>query len=213
MYYIGMTRLTLDSIAKRFGRRILFRKLSCSVEGGQAVAITGSNGSGKSTLLKIIAGVMTPSKGKVSLDFENTAVTLEDRPLHTGFVAPYLNVYDGFTARENLVFIAKARRLPDAGHLIDELIDQVSLKGRENELVKNYSSGMKQRVKFAAAMLTSPAVLILDEPSTNLDLAGIKMVKEIMSRQRERNGIIILASNNAEEVSWCDRAVNVEDYL
>ena len=208
-----MTRLTLDSIAKRFGRRILFRKLSCSVEGGQVLAITGANGSGKSTLLKIIAGVMTPTKGKVSLDFKNAAINAEDRPLHTGFVAPYLNVYEGFSARENLMFIAKARRLPEAGHMIDELIELVSLKGRENDLVKTYSSGMKQRVKFAAAMLTSPAVLILDEPSTNLDVAGIKMVKEIMSRQRALNGIIILASNNAEEVSWCDRAINVQDHL
>ena len=205
-----MTNLTLNGIAKRFGRRILFRKLSVSVEGGQALAITGSNGSGKSTLLKIIAGVMTPSKGDVCLTLEGTAVALEDRPMQMGFVSPYLNVYDGFTARENLAFIAKARRLSNASDLIEELISAVALKGRENDPVQTYSSGMKQRVKFAAAMLTSPAVLILDEPTTNLDVAGIRMVKNLMQRQKERNGVIVLASNDAEEVKWCDTAIDVE---
>ncbi len=207
-----MIRLTLDSIAKRFGRRVLFRKLSCVVEGGQSLAVTGSNGSGKSTLLKIIAGVMTPSKGTISLEVDNMQVPHEDRPLNTGYVAPYLNVYEGFSARENLAFIARARRLAGSDPLIDELIATVSLKGREHDLVKTYSSGMKQRVKFAASILTSPPVLILDEPSTNLDLAGIKMVKEIMSRQKARGGIIILASNNTEEVGWCEEAIDVEDF-
>ncbi|MFK7848962.1 MAG: heme ABC exporter ATP-binding protein CcmA [Rhodothermales bacterium] len=207
-----MTRLTLNGVAKRFGRRILFRKLSVGVDGGQALAITGSNGSGKSTLLKIIAGVMTPTKGEVSLQLKGKDITPEDRPLQMGFVSPYLNVYDGFTARENLAFIAKVRRLANAQGLIDELITSVSLKGRENDLVKTYSSGMKQRVKFAAAMLTSPAVLILDEPTTNLDVAGIKMVKELMQRQKDRDGIIILASNDAEEVTWCDTSIDVEDH-
>ncbi len=207
-----MTQLTLDSLAKRFGRRILFRKLSCRVEGGQALAVTGANGSGKSTLLKIIAGVMTPSKGDVTLRYEGRDISREDRPLLTGFVSPYLNVYDGFTAQENLEFISKARRLPNASELIAELIDMVGLKGREKELVKTYSSGMKQRVKFAAAMLTSPAVLILDEPTTNLDAAGIEMVKHVMGRQKERNGIIVLASNNAKEVEWCDSVVRVDRF-
>ncbi len=205
-----MTKLTLDGIAKRFGRRILFRKLSVSVAGGQALAITGSNGSGKSTLLKIIAGVMTPTKGQVHLSIKGNDVIPENRPLQMGFVSPYLNVYDGFTARENLEFIAKVRRLTNTQDLIDELIATVSLKGRENDPVQTYSSGMKQRVKFAAAMLTSPAVLILDEPTTNLDVAGIKMVKTLMQRQKDRNGIIVLASNDAEEVTWCDASIDVE---
>ena len=207
-----MTRLTLDNIAKRFGRRVLFRKLSFTVEGGGALAITGSNGSGKSTLLKIIAGVMTPTKGNVALLVDDKEVSIEDRPLNTGYVAPYLNVYDGFTTKENLEFIARARRLENANQVIDSLIEKVSLKGRENELVKTYSSGMKQRVKFAAAVLNSPPVLILDEPTTNLDLAGIEMVREMMRRQKEQQGILILASNNADEAAWCDQVISVEDY-
>ncbi len=207
-----MNKLTLDNVAKRFGRRILFKKLSCEVAGGEALAITGANGSGKSTLLKIIAGVMSPTKGNVMLEVGGDQVPLEDRPLRTGFVSPYLNVYDGFSARENLAFIARARRLTDAEATIDSLIELVTLKGREDDLVKTYSSGMKQRVKFAAAMLTTPDVLILDEPTTNLDTAGITMVRSVMTQQLERNGILILASNNAEEAAWCNASLNIEDH-
>ncbi len=207
-----MTKLTLDNIAKRFGRRVLFRKLTCEVEGGRVLAITGANGSGKSTLLKIIAGVMTPSKGAVGLEVAGQQISTDDRPLQVGYVAPYLNVYDGFSARENLEFISKVRQLSKTTEEIDALITQVTLKGRENDLVQNYSSGMKQRVKFAAAMLTTPDVLILDEPSTNLDAPGIEMVKRVIQSQRDRNGVVILASNSKEEVAWCDEALSVQDY-
>lgn len=207
-----MNKLTLNNVAKRFGERILFRKLSCVVAGGQALAITGANGSGKSTLLKIIAGVMRPSKGDVALQVAGATVSLADRPLRTGFVSPYLNVYDGFSARENLEFIARARRLSDADAAIDKLIALVTLEGREHDLVKTYSSGMKQRVKFAAAMLTTPDVLILDEPTTNLDTAGITMVRTVMEMQLARDGILILASNNADEAGWCDTRLNIEDH-
>ena len=174
--------------------------------------MTGANGSGKSTLLKIIAGVMTPAKGAIKLEVAGENVEEEERPLYMGYVAPYLNVYDGFTARENLEFIAKVRSLSRENGEIDQLIELVTLKGRENDLVQKYSSGMKQRVKYAAAMLTKPPVLLLDEPSTNLDVAGIKMVQRVLEIQRERKGVVILASNNAEEVSWCDHVICVEDY-
>ncbi len=207
-----MNKLSLDNVAKRFGRRILFRKLSCEVVGGQALAITGANGSGKSTLLKIIAGVMSPTKGEVTLHVADQPVPPADRPLRTGFVSPYLNVYDGFSARENLEFIARARRLQHAEEVIDDLIALVTLKGREHDLVKTYSSGMKQRVKFAAAMLTTPDVLILDEPTTNLDTAGIAMVHAVMEMQLARKGVLILASNNAEEAAWCNASLNIEDH-
>ena len=155
---------------------------------------------------------MSPTKGDVLLQVDGESVPLEDRPLRTGFVSPYLNVYDGFTARENLEFIARARRLKNADATIDGLIALVTLKGREHDLVKNYSSGMKQRVKFAAAMLTTPDVLILDEPTTNLDAAGINMVRAVMTQQLERKGILILASNNAEEAAWCNASLNIEDH-
>lgn len=208
-----MIKLTVDGLAKRFGHRLLFKGLSCTVQGGEALAITGANGSGKSTLMRIVAGVMSPTKGEVSLEIDNRSIEAEDRPLLTGFVSPYLNVYDGFTARENLAFITKARRMKGASKRIEALLAFVSLEARANDLVGTFSSGMKQRVKFAAALLAEPPLLLLDEPSTNLDEAGIAMVRRIIEVQKKENRILLLATNNPDEVSWCSRSMRIEDFL
>jgi len=88
----------------------------------------------------------------------------------------------------------------------------VGLAGRTGDLVGTYSSGMKQRVKYAAALLADPPLLLLDEPSANLDEAGLAMVDRVMDRQRARERLLVVATNVAEEAARCDRAVCVEDY-
>ncbi len=207
-----MCRLSADTLGHRFGRLVLFRKLSFALGGGESVAITGANGSGKSTLLRILAGVLTPTRGAVALTVDGEAVPREERSLRTGLVAPYANVYDGLSARENLAFLAEARQLPDADCRIEAALDQVGLAGRTDDLVGTYSSGMKQRVKYAAALLADPPLLLLDEPSANLDEAGLSMVNRVMDRQRASGRLLVVATNVAEEAARCDRTVCVEDY-
>ena len=207
-----MCRLSADTLGHRFGRLILFRQLSFALEGGHTLAITGANGSGKSTLLRILAGVLTPTRGAVALTVDGAAVPREERPLHTGLVAPYFNVYDGLSARENLEFLAEARQLPRADDRIAAALDQVGLADRADDLVSTYSSGMKQRVKYAAVQLTEPPLLLLDEPSANLDAAGLDMVDAVMKRHRQANKLLIVATNVASEAARCDRALCVEDY-
>ncbi len=196
----------------RFGRRVLFRALSTDVGGGDSMAVTGPNGSGKSTLLRLFAGVLTPSKGGVELYVDGERTAPERHPLRAGLVAPYLNVYDGFSPRENLRFIASARRLPEAQRRIDDMLDVVELTDRSDDLVATFSSGMKQRVKFAAALLASPPVLLLDEPRVNLDAAGLDMVVRVIARQREKGGIVIVATNDPAEASLHDRQIRIEDH-
>ena len=208
-----MNRLVVEGITKRFIRRLLFKELSFSLEGGQSIAITGSNGSGKSTLLRLIAGVMTPSKGRVNLIVNGESIAPPQRPLQVGFVAPYFNVYEGLSAYENLEFIAKVRRLDHAPKRIQQVLDFVALQKRSKDLVKTYSSGMKQRLKLGVAIVTRPPLLLLDEPTTTLDLAGIEIVRNVMRKQVEEGGLLVLATNNPEEVSWCDTAVAIEDFL
>jgi len=207
-----MPHLDVDSVGHRFGRLVLFRKLSFTLDGGQSVAITGSNGSGKSTLLRILAGVLTPRAGQVTLTVDGDPVPREERPLRSGLVAPYFNAYDGLSAHENLAFLAEARQLPDAAPRIEAALDQVGLAGRTDDLVGTYSSGMKQRVKYAAALLADPPLLLLDEPSANLDEAGLSMVDRVMERQRASGRLLVVATNVAEEAARCDRTVCVEDY-
>ena len=191
---------------------MLFKDLSFQLGDGESIAVTGANGSGKSTLLRILAGVLTPSAGSVSLRIDGRDLPRELHPLNVGLVAPYLNVYDGFTPRENLAFIARARRLSEAKSRSDEVLDLVGLPGRADDLVSTFSSGMKQRVKFAAALLASPDLLLLDEPRANLDSAGVEMVNRIVRLQQDRGALLVVATNEPEEALSYDRTLRVEDF-
>lgn len=206
------TRLIADDVWMRFGQRVLFRRLALQVESGETLAVTGSNGSGKSTLLRILAGVLEPRRGRVVLEVEGQAVAAEARPLRAGMVAPYLNVYDGFTARENLAFLARARRLSQAPARIEDVLNLVGLLPRADDFVSTFSSGMRQRVKLCAALLAQPPLLLLDEPSSNLDVAGRETVRQVIGRQRERGGLVVLATNDEREVAWCDHTLDVESF-
>lgn len=207
-----MYRLSADDIGHRFGQLLLFRRMDFELSGGETLAVTGSNGSGKSTLLRILAGVLTPRKGTITLQVNGSAVEREERPLHVGMVAPYMNVYDELTARENLEFLAETRHLTDASPRIDTLLKQVGLEGRTYDLVKTYSSGMKQRVKYAAALLAEPPLLLLDEPRANLDAAGLDMVDRVVEYQQEQERLLVVATNNPDEAARHNRELCVEDY-
>lgn len=201
-------RLSAAGLAKRFGRRVLFRDLGFDLGPGDGLAVRGTNGAGKSTLLQIVAGVQAPTAGSVRLLLGEEEVEPEARPLQVGFVAPYLHLYDAFTARENLAFIAQARRLRPNGTL-DALLGRVGLGGRGDDFVRTYSSGMLQRLRLAAALLPSPSVLLLDEPTSNLDAAGRAVVEAIASEHRAAGGILVVATNVEHEAALCERTIEI----
>lgn len=204
-----MTHLTADGLSKRFGREWVFRGLSFEVGPGELVAVTGPNGAGKSTLLRILAGVLRATDGRVRFEHGGREIGREDRPLHAGMVAPYLSLYETFTARENLRFQARVRGLTGARPRIDALIERVGLSGRGDEQLAGYSSGMLQRVRIASALLSAPAFLLLDEPYTNLDRHGRELVESIVAEQRDRGIVQLLATNRERVASRCDRVVSV----
>lgn len=208
-----MHQLQAEGIGKRFGRRVLFRKLSFTATPGRTMAITGSNGSGKSTLVRILAGVMKPTRGKVTLTVHGAAVDEERRPMHMGVVAPYLNLYDAFTPRENLRFVARARRINGYTERISKVLDDVHLAARSDDPVGTFSSGMKQRMRFAFALFSEPAVLLLDEPTANLDSSGVQMVEHLIARAARSGQIVIIATNDRLEAEACDEILCVEDFL
>lgn len=208
----GQTVLHAIDLGKRFGHRRLFNGLSFRLGAGETMAVTGANGSGKSTLLRILAGVLTPSAGRAELHVNGGPLEAEQHPLHVGFVAPYLNVYDGFTPRENLRFLARTRGLTRAEIRVEETLDYVMLLDRADDPVSTFSSGMKQRVKFAAATLAEPPLLLLDEPSVNLDAAGLEMVARIVTDQRRREGVVVAATNNAHEAERYDQELRIEHF-
>jgi len=120
-----------------------------------------------------------------------------------------LNLYDEFTALENLQFLSNIRAADQQnGERIKELLTLVGLWKRRDDIVGTFSSGMKQRLKYAFALIHNPAVLILDEPTSNLDAEGIKVIKKIILEQKKIN-ILIIATNNKEEAGWCAQQIQV----
>jgi heme exporter protein A len=179
---------------------------------GQSLAITGSNGSGKSTLMRLIAGVLTPTSGSVELTLGGVEIPDETRSLHMGFVAPYLQLYDGLTLRENLRFVTRVRGRSQDDARLEEAIETVGLEGRGDDLISTYSSGMTQRARFAISLVIDPEILLLDEPSSNLDETGIAVVRDIFDRRVSRGKSIIVATNSREEKSWCAASLSVESF-
>ena len=204
--------LEASGLSKRYGRRLLFRDLSLSLNDGRSLAIVGPNGSGKSTLLRILGGLLTPSSGKVELRVDGVPVPLTDHPLHVGIVAPYANLYGHLTAAENLHFVLRLRGAERPASTVREMLEEVGLGARAKEVVETYSSGMLQRLRLAAALISEPSVLLLDEPTSTLDADGNEMVRRIVARSTSEGRIVILATNIEAETSLCDAVCSVTQY-
>jgi len=199
--------LTVDAVTKEFNRRSIFRDVSFSLRSGESLAITGRNGSGKSTLVKIICGLLSPTRGSVAYVVDGKSIEVDAIKDHIGLVSPYLQMYDEFTGLENLEVLSRIRADHDiTDAVITDALKNVGLWERRNDYVRTYSSGMKQRLKYAFAMLHRPEVLILDEPTSNLDAEGIAMVERCVKEQSSR-GMLIVATNDPEEATWCVQRV------
>lgn len=201
-----------ENIEKKFANRLIFRDVSISLKTGSAFAVTGRNGSGKSTLIKIFANLIKETSGKISFKIDGIELQREKFFQHTGFVSPYLNLYDELTAYENLEFFFKLKsNFSNLKEIINPLLDKVNLYKRRNEAVKSFSSGMKQRLKFVFALMNKPTLLILDEPGTNLDEEGIRFAYGVLEEHKDR-GILIIAANDEKDTTLCNVRINIEDF-
>ena len=199
-------RLVAENVSMRFGPRRLFSGLTVEVGPGAPLAVVGPNGSGKSTLLRLFAGLLVPTGGAVRLLLDGRAVPPEEHPRAVGFVAPALQLYEPLTARENLAFLAAARRLPDAPARVARALARVGLDGRADDAVGAFSTGMRQRLRLASALLHDPAVLLLDEPGATLDAAGRALVESLLGDARR---VVVLATNSPAEAARCPRRVEL----
>lgn len=207
-----MPSLSVDRVGHYYGSLLLFRRLSFALNRGESLAVTGANGAGKSTLLRILAGVLSPKAGRVTLAMDEAEVPAEEHPRRVGLVAPALGLYESLTARENLGVLARARRLSDPEQRIAAVLERVALADRAGDLVSTFSSGMRQRVKYAAALLAEPPLLLLDEPSATLDQAGRDMVSRIIDEQRDAGGLVVVATNRADEADRHTRSIRIEEH-
>ncbi len=202
-------KLVASHLTKEFNRRPVFRDLSIALDDIDSLVITGRNGAGKSTLVKILAGVLSPTRGSVAYQVAEQKLAPGDARDQIGMVSPYLQLYDEFSAVENLTVLSRIRsnniRINQES---ERLLQQFSLWSKRNEPVRTYSSGMKQRLKFVFALLHQPSVLLLDEPTSNLDAEGVTVVQEVVEWQKTK-GILIVATNIQSEAAWCRKTIHL----
>lgn len=204
-------KITLEHISKRFQRYWIFREIDFTFSAPGAYALLGPNGSGKSTLLRIIAGMQSPSQGKVHFyDGQDKLIAPEGIFAQTSFCAPGMELVEELSLREFFDFhFAFKRPLP--GMSIEKIIELTGLKSSADKQIGDYSSGMKQRVKLAQAIFTDSPVLLLDEPCTNLDQQGNEQYREWMENY-SKGRLVIVASNDVREYFFCREHVEVERY-
>ena len=201
-------KLICDSVSKDFGDYHIFKNISFEIRSGQSLAITGPNGSGKTTLIRILCGLIRPNAGKIEYSNDQGVVSGEEIYHHIGLVGPYLELYEELTAYENMKFFSKLKRVRNFDMTIGSLLKRMRLGGREDDAVKTYSSGMKQRLKYAFALLNSPEILFLDEPTSNLDSEGIDTVYQIMEEQK-KDRILIIATNDKTDLKFGDQQIAI----
>jgi len=205
-----MISLQVNNLTKYFGQRKVFKDLSFIVEDNSCLVVIGKNGSGKTTLLKILAGLYSPNEGEIKYNLGGKTIKKDQTKKFLSLVAPDLNLYDELTALENLKFLSKIQSLSFGEDDLLKKIHDAGLKGRENDLVGSFSSGMKQKLKYVFALLNQPKFLLLDEPSSNLDEDGIAYLEKIISEQKKR-GILILATNNKKETEYGEKILSLDN--
>jgi heme exporter protein A len=204
---VGGSKLT-----HRYGRRATgVHDLDFEFDAPGAVAVTGPNGSGKTTLLRILAGLLRPSAGETNVSVAGRDHAPKQRRAVLGLVTPELEFYEEFTATENLVFAAEARGLASPARAAATALERVGLASRSAERVAGFSSGMKQRLRLAFALLHEPPILLLDEPGSHLDEAGREAVRDVVARFAAR-GLVLLATNEPEEVQIAARRLELNGH-
>lgn len=202
-------KILADQIEKKFRQEFVIKNFSFSFSSGSQYAIIGSNGSGKSTLLKILSQQALPTKGKVTFVNELIDIPQEDCFKSISFAAPYSELIEEFTLTELIEFLKESNYLPD--EITNPFFeDYIELKTSKQKYIKNFSSGMRQKVKLGIAFVSKRPILLLDEPTSNLDFNAKIWFKEKLQLQQEK--LVIIASNEAFEIENCHEKISMLDF-
>jgi len=199
-------RLVIDGLAKSYPGRPVFSDINAAVEQGHRLVITGPNGSGKSTLVRVLCAFIRPTNGTVALEIDGKQLKHIELREHIGLVSPDLVLYDELTAIENLSFFAGVSGYHFEIAELRERLSAIGLESRGADLVGSYSSGMKQRLKYCLALLRNPELLLLDEPTANLDDKGKELVDKII---KSHLGITVIATNEKTELDYGDQIIRL----
>ena len=195
--------LELKQARKRYGPDFVLGPVSVSVGPQEIIGIIGPNGAGKSTILQLLAGVLAPDSGAIVLQ----------KGRKVGYVPQDISLYPQLTGRENLAFFAEAGGVArrERNRRIDELLGRMQLQDKGRKRVETYSGGMKRRVNLAAALITQPDVILLDEPIVGADSLSAAILCAELRSARYRGASVVVISHQQEELrALSDRILTVE---
>lgn len=202
-----MAGVRISNLTHGFDGREVFRSLDFAYD-GDCLAVTGPNGSGKSTLLRILAGLLTPTAGEARLLIDGREIGRNQTRALVGLAAPDVQLYAELSVRENIAFLLQARGLSDVDRRVNAALDRAELSERADDAVAELSSGLRQRAAIAAAIVHEPAILLLDEPSSNLDEFGVRMLHGIVQWHRAR-GLVVIATNDPAEAALASGRIDL----
>lgn len=203
--------INLNNIGKKFRYEWIFRAVHQSFEYNKSFAILGPNGSGKSTLMKILSGHLTPSNGTIDFYFCDTKLDSDDVYKYVAYSAPYIELIEEMTLKEIIDFHTSFKPLSNNLRQKD-IIDILGFEKSADKEVRFFSSGMKQRLKLALSICADTPILLLDEPTTNLDAQGVAWYQQLIDKYSSPNRLTIVASNIEHDYEFCTSTMNILDY-
>ena len=203
-------QIQLEQTGKKYNREWIFRGLTHTFIAGKKYAITGPNGSGKSTLLQTIAGSTALSEGSIQYTHAGKELAPENAYTQLSICAPYLTLIEEMTALEFLAFHESFKSFMP-GITPNIILETIGLTAAAKKQIRNYSSGMKQRIKLAQAIFSDVPVLFLDEPCTNLDETGYALYQSLIQNYAS-NKLIIVSSNDKLEYNFCEEVIDIKKY-
>jgi len=205
-----MFEIHLKNTSKRYTHEWIFRNLNYQFIAGNAYAVIGPNGSGKSTLLQVASGFIPVNKGTVFFKANNQVIEEDLIPEQIAIAAPYVELIEEFTLLEFLQFHFQFKKIMK-GYDIKKIINELGMQQAKDKYLKNFSSGMKQRVKLATCFYSDVPVVMLDEPTTNLDSLGVEWYQYSVLKL-SKNKLVIICSNDAKEYEFCNQELNIMEY-
>ncbi len=205
-----MFEIHLKNTSKRYTHEWIFRNLNYQFIAGNAYAVIGPNGSGKSTLLQVASGFIPVNKGTVFFKANNQVIEEDLIPEQIAIAAPYVELIEEFTLLEFLQFHFQFKKIMK-DYDIKKIINELGMQQAKDKYLKNFSSGMKQRVKLATCFYSDVPVVMLDEPTTNLDSLGVEWYQHSVLRL-SKNKLVIICSNDVKEYEFCNQELNIMEY-
>jgi ABC-type multidrug transport system ATPase subunit len=205
-----MLTIKAEQLGKKYRKEWIFRHVNVTLTAGTSYTFVGPNGSGKSTLLQLISGSLPLTEGKLSYTEQGKELEADDWFRKVSIAAPYLELVEELTLNELLLFHQTFK--PFKNNLSpDDVAERLLLSHARHKEIKYFSSGMKQRVKLGLAFFSQSSVVILDEPTSNLDRQGASWYLEQV-QQLFPDQLLLIGSNQPEEYAFCSNVLDVTQW-